>query len=83
MKLVYFSQVRERLGKAEEELNIPADVETVGALIDYLITLGSTYQSALSNTQMLRVAVNQVYAKRDHAVSNEDEVAIFPPVTGG
>lgn len=83
MKLLYFSWVRERIGCDEEDLALPAGIDTVGALLAWLATRGPGYASALEDRSALRVAVNQDYAEDGHPVGPRDEVALFPPVTGG
>ena len=83
MKLLYFSWVRERIGRDEEDLALPAGVATVGALLDWLATRGPGYAAALADLRAIRVAVNQDYADESHPLAPHDEVALFPPVTGG
>ena len=62
---------------------MPADVATVGALVDWLKTRGPGYGEALSDLSVVRFAVNQDFAGLDHPLADGDEVAFFPPVTGG
>jgi molybdopterin synthase sulfur carrier subunit len=83
MKLLYFASLRQKLGTAEESLDPPGNVATVAALVDWLKTRGPRYAEALSNPKLVRVAVNREYVAYDHAVTPGDEVALFPPVTGG
>ena len=83
IKVLYFAKLREDLGKASEELALPGDVTTVAALRGLLMTRGATWQGALGQGKALRVAVNQELAEPDTPVRAGDEVAFFPPVTGG
>jgi molybdopterin synthase sulfur carrier subunit len=83
MKIVYFAWMREHIGTTDEEHDLPSNVTTVGALAEYLKTLSPGHAKALANLGVVRVAVNKVYANLDTPVSNADEVAFFPPVTGG
>ena len=83
MQLVYFASVRECIGLSEETYALPGGVGTVGELIAHMRARGDQYATAFENTLMLRVAVNQTHAQPDHPVTNSDEVAFFPPVTGG
>jgi sulfur-carrier protein len=83
MKLLYFAWLRAKLGKPGETLSPPASVTTVGALLDWLETRGPAYRAALTDRRVIKVAVNQEYAGADHPVGPEDEIALFPPVTGG
>lgn len=83
IELLYFAWVRERIGKSGERLALPEGVATVEALLDWLETRDDTYRTALADRTRLRVAVNQDFARPDATVRAGDEVAIFPPVTGG
>lgn len=83
MTLLYFAWVREQIGRDTEEIALPADVQTVAALLDWLRSRGGGYASALDDLSVIRVAVNQEFAAPDHAVADGDEIALFPPVTGG
>ena len=83
MTLLYFAWVKEQIGRDAEEIALPADVQTVAALLDWLRSRGGGYASALDDLSVIRVAVNQEFAAPDHAVADGDEIALFPPVTGG
>ena len=83
MKILYFAWLRAKTGIAEEEVNPPAGIDTVAGLIDWLKERGPGHAEALADLSVVRVAVNQEFAALDHAVGPEDEVALFPPVTGG
>lgn len=82
-RLVYFAWVRERIGKAEEELDIPASVKTVGDLIAWLPSLGEEYENALQFPDAIRVAINQEHVERDEMIAGAREIGLFPPMTGG
>lgn len=83
MKLLYFAWIRSKIGVAEEMVDLPAGVGTVAALVEWLKTRGPGYADALANLSVVKVAVNQEYVPFDHPVRPGDEVALFPPVTGG
>jgi molybdopterin synthase sulfur carrier subunit len=83
VKLLYFSWLKNKTGVAEEEVEPPAEVATVGDLLAWLQTRGPGYADALSDLGAVRVAVNQDYARPGDRVAPGDEVALFPPVTGG
>ena len=83
MKVLYFAWLRTQAGTAEEEVAPPDGVDTVAHLIDWLATRSPAHAAALANRTVVRVAVNQEYVGRDHPVRAGDEVALFPPVTGG
>ncbi len=83
MKLLYFAWVRQRIGIASEDITPPDGVTNVTALIAWLRTRGPGYARAFADLEALRVAVNQEHAGFDAAIKQGDEVAFFPPVTGG
>lgn len=83
MKLLYFAWLRTRLGCAEEEVALPPWVRDVAGLLDWLRSRGGRYAEALRDLSVVRVAVNQTYVGWEHPLQEGDEVAIFPPVTGG
>ena len=83
MKLLYLAWLRAKIGIAEERVDLPAGVDTVAALLDWLRRRGPGFAEALKDTKIVRVAVNQEYVGWDHPVKPGDEVALFPPVTGG
>lgn len=83
VKFVYFAWVRERIGKGEEELEIPAEVKTAGDLVTWLATLGEGYEEALRFPKAIRVAVNQEHIEHDEQIAGAREIGIFPPMTGG
>jgi sulfur-carrier protein len=83
VKILYFAWLRARIGCAEEEFTLPADIHDVAGLLDWLRARGPRFAEALGDLSVVRVAVNQDYVGREHSVEDRDEVAIFPPVTGG
>jgi sulfur-carrier protein len=83
MRLLYFAWLRARIGQAEEDLTLPPGVSDVAGLLDWLQGRGPRYAEALRDRSVVRVAVNQDYVAGDHPVRDGDEVALFPPVTGG
>jgi molybdopterin synthase sulfur carrier subunit len=83
VKLLYFAWLRARIGQAEEELALPAEVRDVAGLLEWLRGRGGGYAEALRDLSVIQVAVNQDYVGRDHPIREGDEVALFPPVTGG
>ena len=83
MKAVYFAWVRARVGTAEEELNPPPTVRTVGDLIAWLSKQGEGYAHAFEKPSVVRAALDRVHVRSDAAVVGAKEVAFFPPMTGG
>ena len=78
--VLYFAGLRERLGTGGETLDLPPGVTTAGGLRDWLASHG---REALASAKNLRCAVNQDMAGTDAIVRDGDEIAFFPPVTGG
>lgn len=83
MELKYFSWIREGIGTAEETIAKPEHVNTVGSLLDHLCGTSDQHAAVLQERVFVRVAVNQTHVTHDHPVADNDEIAIFPPVTGG
>ena len=83
MKLLYFAWVRQRIGTGAEEISPPAEVTDVAALVDWLSARGPGYAEAFKYTRAIRYAVNHTYVEPNHPVTPGDEIAFFPPVTGG
>jgi len=81
--ILYFAWLRERAGCGEERFELPAGVATVAALLDVLRGRGQGFAQAFAHPRLVRCAVNQVFAGPDTALRPGDEVAFFPPVTGG
>lgn len=83
VKLLYFASLREQLGRGDEKLELPEGITTVAGLRAHLMARGGAWQVSLASTRALRVAVNQDMAQPATPVKPGDEVAFFPPVTGG
>jgi len=83
LTILYFAWLRERVGAAEETLALPEGVGTVAALVDVLAARSPGHAAAFQNRRTVRCAVNQEFADPGAAVHAGDEVAFFPPVTGG
>ena len=83
MKILYFAWLRIKVGLAEERIAPPEDVVDVASLLRWLQGRGPGFAAALQDLSVVRVAVNQEYVKPSHRLNRDDEVALFPPVTGG
>jgi molybdopterin synthase sulfur carrier subunit len=83
MKALYFAWVRERVGTAEEELDPPPTVKTVGDLVAWLRERGEGYARAFDKPTAVRAALDRVHARADVSIKGVKEVAFFPPMTGG
>ena len=83
MKLRYFARVRERIGKPEEELELPASVATIAELMDWLSGRGEEYAHAFEDPKVIRAAIDRAHVKADATIVGAREIAFFPPMTGG
>ena len=84
MRLVYFSWIRERVGFGEEEVELPAGVNTISTLFDWLRGRGEEFEGFLQQPDIIRVALDQEHENdRDASLSGVKEIALFPPMTGG
>jgi molybdopterin synthase sulfur carrier subunit len=83
MKLVYFAWVRERVGKTEEIVDLPAGVATIGELIAWLAGRGEEYAYAFENPKVIRAAVDRSHVRLDSTIAGAREIAFFPPMSGG
>lgn len=83
MRVRYFAWLRSRLNRAEEAVTPPRGVTTLNGLIDYLATLSPGHAAVFEDRSVIRAAINQVFADLDASFAPGDEIAFFPPVTGG
>jgi sulfur-carrier protein len=82
-RLTYFAWVRERVGAAEEEVELPPEVSTVRDLLGWLQSRGENYAHALRHPEVIRVAIDREHADHGEPVAGAREIALFPPMTGG
>ena len=83
MKLLYFAWVRERVGKPQEDVELPATVATVGDLMAWLAKRGDEYAHAFENPKIIRAAIDRAHVRADATIAGAREIAFFPPMTGG
>jgi molybdopterin synthase sulfur carrier subunit len=83
IKVLYFARLREQVGCGEEMLPLPAGVADLGALRTHLAARGGAWAEAMAETRLVRAAVNRDMADAVTTVKDGDEIAFFPPVTGG
>ncbi|NIO40853.1 MAG: molybdopterin converting factor subunit 1 [Burkholderiales bacterium] len=83
VQILYFARLRELLGKSEEQLVLPEGVTTVGELTEFLRQRGGLWATELGQEKSVRVAVNQDMADSETVIKGGEEIAFFPPVTGG
>jgi molybdopterin synthase sulfur carrier subunit len=83
MKIRYFAWVRERIGKPEEDIEIPVNVTTVGQLMTWLAGRGEEYAHAFDNPKVIRAAIDKTHVNTQTPIGRASEIAFFPPMTGG
>ena len=83
MNIKYFSWLRDRIGIEEEDIELELESISVKELIDLLVKRSDRHFEALKDTSIIRCAVNLEVVNFDHKISKNDEVALFPPMTGG
>lgn len=83
MKVLYFAWLRQKIGAGEEDVAPPPAVNTVAALVAWLKVKSPAHAAAFASMQAVRVAINQEFADWNAPIAQDDEIAFFPPVTGG
>lgn len=83
VKVLYFASLRDKIGRTGEMIDLPGETSTLAGVREVLVARGDPWRAAFSNLKRIRGAVNQEMAEDDAAVKDGDEVAFFPPVTGG
>jgi sulfur-carrier protein len=83
VKLSYFAWVRERIGKAEEEIELPGHVATIGDLVTWLKGRGEEYAHAFEHAEVVRAAIDRRHVRPEASIEGAREIAFFPPMTGG
>ena len=83
MIVKYFSWIKEHIGKSEEQIDLPSHITNVNQLNNYLNEIDKKYYIIFEKKELIKIAVNKTYSSFDDKISNSDEIAFFPPVTGG
>jgi sulfur-carrier protein len=83
MRLLYFAWVKEKVGRASEDIAVPEHVVTVAELIDWLKSRGPEFVNAFEREQVIQAAIDQSHVRHDARIGGAREIAFFPPVTGG
>lgn len=83
VNILYFASLREQVGQSSEAIDLPGDLATLGALRKHLAGRGGAWQAALAEGRLVRMAVNQDMLPGTAPIKAGDEIAFFPPVTGG
>jgi sulfur-carrier protein len=83
IKIRYFAWVRERVGKTDEDIELPAEIATIGELMTWLAARGEEYAQAFDNPKVIRAAIDRSHVRPETALAGAKEIAFFPPMTGG
>ncbi|HET9572619.1 MAG TPA: molybdopterin converting factor subunit 1 [Methyloceanibacter sp.] len=83
MRLLYFAWVKEKVGRASEDIALPPEIATIAELIAWLKTRGPEFANAFARDEIIRAAIDQNHVRRDARIGTAREIAFFPPVTGG
>ena len=83
VRILYFAWVREKIGRATEDVELPANVDTVADVVAWLKSRAPEFDEAFARPEVVRAALDKVHVKANAPVGNAREIAFFPPVTGG
>ena len=83
MKVLYFSWIKDKIGKTHEDIEVKDNIKTIDDLIAYLKKINESYEEAFKDTSSIKVSINMETADFKDQINNNDEVAFFPPMTGG
>ena len=83
MVIKYFSWIKEHIGKSEEQIILPSNINNINQLINYSNEIDEKYKLLYEKKELIKIAVNKTYSSFDTNICNSDEIAFFPPVTGG
>jgi sulfur-carrier protein len=83
IKLRYFAWVRERVGKTDEDIEVPGGIATIAELMAWLASRGEEYAHAFANPKVIRAAIDRTHAQPQTPIGKACEIAFFPPMTGG
>ena len=83
MKILYFSWIKDGIGKNQEDITLDKNIKTISDLINFLITINEDYNKVFSDVSSIRFSKNMNLVNLNENIKNEDEIAFFPPMTGG
>ncbi|MBV68292.1 MAG: molybdopterin synthase sulfur carrier subunit [Pelagibacterales bacterium] len=83
MKILYFSWIKDGIGKSQEDITLNENIKNISDLIDFLITINDDYKKIFSDLSSIKFSKNMNIVDINEKIKNEDEIAFFPPMTGG
>ena len=83
MKILYFSWIKDKLGKSHEEMQLNENIKTVNDLITLLKKNNENYEDVFKDTSSIKVSINMETSRFEDSIHDKDEIAFFPPMTGG
>ena len=83
MKILYFSWIKDGIGKSQEDIILSENIKNISDLINFLITINDDYKKIFSDLSSIRFSKNMNLVDINENIKNEDEIAFFPPMTGG
>ena len=83
MKILYFSWIKDGIGKSQEDIILNENIKTISDLINFLISINDDYKKIFSDLSSIRFSKNMNLVDINEDIKNEDEIAFFPPMTGG
>ena len=83
MRILYFSWIKDGIGKSQEDIDLTGNIKNISDLINFLSAINNDYNKVFSDLSSIRFSKNMNLVNIDENIKNEDEIAFFPPMTGG
>ena len=83
MRILYFSWIKDGIGKSQEDIELTGNIKNISDLINFLSSINNDYNKVFNDLSSIRFSKNMNLVNIDENIKNEDEIAFFPPMTGG